>query len=168
MDSDDDIDKINQKINYLEDNEKDSTQYVMAAYPSNESFLYCLTAQDTLSSNEAGLTQHFVHDCYAETIFQDIMHDTIAAKVSTAGKSWFKALQHEMLEIELDTTCANRATICFGSGMSLVSISTVQLLTPVDAVNFHVIDTSTTFFLCLRNKNTFGICLNNITNQLIC
>ena len=36
--------------------------------------------------------QHFVLDRYAETVFQGIMPDTGAAKVSTAGKSQFKAL----------------------------------------------------------------------------
>ena len=53
------------------------------------------------------------------------MPDIDVAKVSTAGKSEFKALQRKMPEIELDTTRANEATICFGSGMPLSSIGTV-------------------------------------------
>ena len=53
------------------------------------------------------------------------MSNTGVAKVLTTGKSQFKVLQYEMLEMKLDTTYANKATICFGSGMSLSSIGTV-------------------------------------------
>ena len=140
----------------------------MAAHLSNESFMHLLTAQDTFPSNEASTAQHFVLDQYAEKVFQGIMPDTGAAKVSTAGKSQFKALQREMPEIELDTTRANEATICFGSGLPLSSIGTVQVLTPVGTANFHVVDTPTPFLLCLKDMDTLGIYLNNITNQLIC
>ena len=53
------------------------------------------------------------------------MPDIGVAKVSTVGKSQFKALQHKIPEIELDTTHANEATICFGSRMLLSSINIV-------------------------------------------
>ena len=167
-DSDGDIDDVNEEANHSKDNDEDNTQYVMAAHLFNESFMHLLTAQDTLPSNEASTAQHFVLDRYAETVFQGIMPDTGAAKVSTAGKSQFKALQCEMPEIELDTTCANEATICFGSGMPLSSIGTVQVFIPVGITNFHVVDTPTPFLLCLKDIDTLGIYLNNITNQLIC
>ena len=124
-DSDDDIDDVNKKANHSEDNNEDSSQYIMAAYLSNESFMYLLTAQDTLLSNEANTTQHFVFDQYAEIIFQGIMPNTGAAKISTAGKSKFKVLQRKIPEIELDTTRGNKDTICFESGMPLSSIGTV-------------------------------------------
>ena len=73
-----------------------------------------------------------------------------------------------MPEIELNTTRANEATICFGSRMSLSSIGTVQIFTPVGTTNFHVIDIPISFLLCLKDMDTLGIYLNNITNQLIC
>ncbi len=88
-------------------------QYVMAAHLFHQSFMHLLMAQDTLPSNEGSTAHHFVLDQYAETVFQGIMPGTSAAKVSTAGKSQFKVLQCEMLKIELDTTRANEATICF-------------------------------------------------------
>ena len=143
-------------------------QYVLAAHLSNKSFMHLLTAQDTLQSNEASTTQHFVLDQYAETVFQGIMSDTGAAKVSTVGKSQFKTLQREMPEIELDTIRANKATICFGSEMLLSSIGTVQVFIPIGTTNFHVVDTPTPFLLCLKDMDTLSIDLNNITNQLIC
>ena len=125
-------------------------------------------AQDTLLSNKASLAQHFVLDRYAKTIFQGIMPDTGVAKVSSAEKSQFKALQREMPKIELDTTRAKEATICFGSGMPLSSIGTVQVFTSVRTTNIHVVDTPIPFLLCLKDINILGIYFNNITNQFIC
>ncbi|WP_375449257.1 hypothetical protein [uncultured Nostoc sp.] len=43
-DSNDDIDDVNEKANYSEDNNKDSTQYVIAAHLFNKSFMHLLTA----------------------------------------------------------------------------------------------------------------------------
>ena len=96
------------------------------------------------------------------------MPNTGVAKVSTAGKTQFKVLQHEIPEIELDTTRTNEAIICFGSGMSLSSIDIVQVFISVGTTNFHIVDTPTSFLLCLKDMDTLGIHLNNITNQLIC
>ncbi len=73
-----------------------------------------------------------------------------------------------MPEIKLDTTRANEATICFGSGLPLSSIGTVQVFTLVGTANFHVVDTPTPFLLYLKDMDILGIYLNNITNQLIC
>lgn len=47
------------------------------------------------------------------------MPDTSTAKVSTAEKSQFKTLQHEMPESELDITLTNKATIRFGGRIPL-------------------------------------------------
>ncbi len=95
------------------------------------------------------------------------MPDTAAAKVSIAGKSQFKALQRKMPEIELDTTRANEATICFRSGLPLCSIDIVQVFTSVGTANFHVVDIPTPFLLYLKDIDILGIYLNNITNQPI-
>ena len=92
------------------------------------------------------------------------MPDIGTAKVSTARKSQFKTLQCEMPEIELDTTRANGATICFGNKMSLSSISIVQVFTPTDTINFYVIDISIPILFYLKNMYTLSIYLNNITN----
>ncbi len=142
-------------------------QYVIAAYLSNKSFMHLLMAQDTLPSNKASIAKHFVLDQYVKTVFQGIITNTGSAKVSIVGKSQFKALQHEMSEIELDTTFANEATICFGSRLLLSLIDTIQVFTPVGTSNFHVIDIFTLFLFCLKDMDRLGIYLNNITNQLI-
>lgn len=73
-----------------------------------------------------------------------------------------------MLEIKLDTTNINKATICFGSEMLLSSTNIVQVLIPTNIANFYIIDKPTLFFLFLKDIDILGIYLNYITNQLIC
>ena len=145
-DSDDDIEDDNEEVNHSDNNNKDGTQYVMAAHLFNKSFMHLSTAQDTLLSNNTSTAQYFVLDQYLETVVESILPDTSTAKISTTGKSQFKALQREMPETELDSTHVNEATICFGSGIPLSLIGTVQVFTSVGTTNFNVVDISTYFF----------------------
>lgn len=69
-----------------------------------------------------------------------------------------------MPSIELDTTHAKKATMCFESRILLNSIGTIQVDTPVGATNFYVIDTPTPFLLYLKDIDKLGIYLNNIIN----
>ena len=69
-----------------------------------------------------------------------------------------------MPEIKLDTTHANKATICFGSQMLLSLIGIVQVSIPIDTTNFYVINIPTLFLFYLKDIDTLGIYLNNITN----
>lgn len=165
---DNNIDDINKKANYSKGNNKDSMQYSMTVYFFNKSFIYLLTAQDTLSSNKASIVQYFVLDQYIKTVFQGIMLDIGVAKDLIAGKSPFKALQFEISKIKLDITYVNKATICFGSGMLLSLISIVQVFTPIGTMNFYIVNIPTSFFLYLKDIDILGIYLNNITNYFIC
>ena len=140
----------------------------MAAYLFHESFMYLLITQDTLLLNKNSIAQNFILDQYAETVFQSIMSDTGVTKVSIAGKSQFKALEHKMPKIEPDTTHANKATIYFGSELPLSSIGIVQIIISISTANFHDINTPIFFLFYLKDMDTLGIYLNNITNQLIC
>lgn len=79
----------------------------------------------------------------------------------------FKALQYKKPEIELDITRANKTTICFESKILFSLISIILVPTSIVTTNFYVINTSTLFFFYLKNINTLGICLGNITNQFI-
>ncbi len=69
-----------------------------------------------------------------------------------------------MLEIKLDTTITNEATIYFVSGMLLSWIGIVQVFIPIGITNFQVIDTLISFFLYFKNIDSLGIDSNNITN----
>lgn len=130
-DLDDEINDDNKEVIHSDENNKNRTQYVIAAHLCNKSFMYLLTAQHSLSSTDANPAQHLVFDRYAKTILHGIMPDTGIAKVSTAGKSSFKALQHEMPEIKPDITRANEATISFEAKcfwVQLVQLKSIHLL----------------------------------------
>lgn len=86
-DSKDDIDNVNVKVNHLENSDKNSTQYVIVTHLFNKSFMHFFTTQDIVPLNEASIAQYFILDQYPEMVFQDIMPDTGASKVLTAGKS---------------------------------------------------------------------------------
>lgn len=73
-----------------------------------------------------------------------------------------------MLEIALDITHTNKVTTCFGNGIFLSSIRTIQFFIPIGTTNFDVVDTSIPFLLYLNNMDVLGIYFNNITNQLVC
>lgn len=73
-----------------------------------------------------------------------------------------------MPKIEQDTTRANKGTIYFKSGLPLSLIDTVQVFISISTTNFYVVDISIPFFFCLKDIDTLGIYMNNITNQLIC
>ena len=91
-DLDDDIEDNNKEVNHSDNNNKDGTQYVMAAHLFNKSFMHLLMVQDILLSNKASIAQYFVFNQYAETVFQGIIPDTGVSKVLTAGKGQFRAL----------------------------------------------------------------------------
>lgn len=99
-----------------------------------------------------------------EIVFQVIILDIDVVKVPMVGKSQFKALQYEILEIELNTSYGNEASICFGSKLPLSLIDIIQVFIPVGTTSFYIINTFILFFLCLKNIDTFNIYLNNITN----
>lgn len=96
------------------------------------------------------------------------MPDISAAKVLTAEQSQYKALQCEMLEIEVDIIHAKETIICFGSKMSLSFIGIVQVFILIGITNFYIINIPTPFFFYLNGMGILDIYLNNITNQFIC
>lgn len=69
-----------------------------------------------------------------------------------------------MPKIELDTTCANKAIIYFGSEILLSLFRIIQVLIPIGTTNFHVINISILCLHYLKDINILGIYLNNITN----
>lgn len=97
-------------------------------------------------------------------LFQAIIPNTGDAKVSTTRKSQFKALQNKIPETELDTTYTNKATIYFGSRISLSLIDTIQVLILVGTIKFHDVDIPIPIFLYLKDMDKRVIYFNNIIN----
>ncbi|XP_044717348.1 uncharacterized protein HRG_08856 [Hirsutella rhossiliensis] len=100
-------------------------------------------------------------------LFQGILPDTGAAKISTAGIDQFRALQREMPTVQLRKN-ATIATVRFGGNEPTNTIGITTVITPIGEVVFHVINMSTPFLLCLKDMDRLGAYLNNVTNELIC
>jgi hypothetical protein len=58
-------------------------------------------------------------------------------------------------------------SIQFSQGKSVESKRTVTIKTPLDNINFHIINTSIPFLLCLDNMDKLGIYLDNIDNCIV-
>lgn len=72
-----------------------------------------------------------------------------------------------MPSIELNIIYKNKTIIYFKSEIFLSFINIVKVNIPINAINFHIVNTFITFFLYLKNINRLNIYLNNIINQLI-
>lgn len=68
-DSDDNIEDDNEKVNHLDNNNKNDIEYIMTAYHFHKSFMYFLMAQDIFLSNKASIAQYFILDQYAKMVF---------------------------------------------------------------------------------------------------
>ncbi len=99
--------------------------------------------------------------------FQGILPNTGAARVSTAGKDQYLALQREDPSVRIDTPAAGQALIKFGQGPDTASIGTVRVQTPIGAIAFHVIEAATPFLLCLADMDRLGVYFNNTTDELV-
>jgi hypothetical protein len=83
---------------------------------------------------------------YDANTFQNIMPDTGAAGVSTAGEPQVKALQKKFPKITVDTTIAGQHKIFFGDNPEIFSLETIGVETPFSNVYFAVMPINTPFF----------------------
>ncbi|KAI1430907.1 hypothetical protein GGR50DRAFT_700807 [Xylaria sp. CBS 124048] len=111
----------------------------------------------------------FMLDHDSQVVFQGVMPDTGAARFSTAGKRQYEALLKEFPDFvtPLDLSRAAEANIRFGNGSPIESLGSVRVNTAFGSVDFHVMDTDTPFFLCLKDMDRLGVYLNNVSNQLV-
>ncbi|RKF59651.1 hypothetical protein OnM2_058048 [Erysiphe neolycopersici] len=86
----------------------------------------------------------FTHSTrYSDAIFQGVMIDTGAARVSTAGESQFRALC-KIQKLEMDRSQAGQANICFCIGTARL-IGPTSIETPFGEVIFHIMPSNTPF-----------------------
>ena len=103
---------------------------------------------------------------YNDTEFKGLHIDSGAAVRSTGGISQFQALQRLDNSVLLDKTTAGSMNITFGME-STSSIGTVNLVTPIGTIVFHIVKVNTPFLLCLADIDKTGAYFNNITNILV-
>ena len=147
----------------------DNGQYLTAAYLSNRAFQHRVNPSPVgTEAKDTGDTM-FVLDRYSRSVFQGIMPDTGAARVSTAGKEQCLALmkEHPDQRLKMDKNRAGEANIRFGDGPLIESLGTISVTTPFGQVDFHVMETDTPFLMSIKDMDRLGIYLNNVTNQLV-
>ena len=149
--------------------ESDTFLVETCQYLTNQAFLHQLTGEDVFRTNNSDVpaTQFMIQDRYSKMRFQGILPDTGAARVSTAGKEQYLALQREDPSVQMDESTAGQASIRFGKGSTTTSIGTVTIETPIGTTKFHVLDTPTPFLLCLADMDRLGVYFNNTTDELI-
>ena len=159
--------------NYLTElGEINGTQTV--AILNNQSTLHVVTKKDPFDTEVPGdiipkmpPTSAFTFDNrYSSNIFQGIMPDSGAAGVSTAGNPQFLALQKLDPTVQLDTSTAGAHKIRFGKGTAL-SQGTIQVMTPLGVITFHVVPANTPFLLCIQDMDTMGVRFDNLRNVLL-
>jgi hypothetical protein len=91
--------------------------------------------------------------------------DTGASTKSTAGYGQFQALQRTM-DLQLNTSTKGQVTVQFGVG-SATSIGSANVCTLVGPVEFHVVEASTLFLLCLADMDKLRVYYDNIRDVLV-
>ena len=96
------------------------------------------------------------------------MIDIGASTKSTAGYGQFQALQrsNSTIGLEIDTSTRGQVTVQFGVG-SATSIGTTNVYTPIGEVEFHVVEASTPFLLCLADMDRLQVYYNNTRDVLV-
>ncbi|EED12737.1 transposase, putative [Talaromyces stipitatus ATCC 10500] len=170
-----------------DDIEDDATAYFMINELQDRSFIHWISGyHDDInqegfhhklevreldqSERKDGLLEpasQFVLEHHEGEIFQGILPDTGAAKVSTVGQRQLAALQRSYPEITVDRTRAGEHSIRFGQGESVHSKGAVTITTPIDDVDFHIMNTPTPFLLCLDDMDKHGAYLDNIANCMV-
>jgi hypothetical protein len=103
---------------------------------------------------------------YSSETFQGIMSDSRAAGVSMAGQPQFTALQKLDPSLQINMITAGQHNIRFGKGKAL-SQGTIDVVTPLGTITFHVVPANTPFLFCLQDINRIGVKLDNLANMLI-
>lgn len=100
-------------------------------------------------------------------MFLGIVIDTGASVKSTARYDQFQALQHANPEMEmtLDTSTKGQAKVQFGIG-SAISIGSTKVPTPIGEVEFHIVESSTPFLLCLADMDRLQVYYDNTKDVL--
>ncbi|EED23141.1 hypothetical protein TSTA_065940 [Talaromyces stipitatus ATCC 10500] len=170
------LDSEEDDVKEEDDIEDDATAYFMINELQDHSFIHWISGyHDDIdqegfhhklevreldqSERKDGLLEpasQFVLEHHEGEIFQGILPDTGAAKVSTVGRRQLAALQRSYPEITVNRTRE-----------SIHSEGAVTITTLIGDVNFYIMNTLTSFLLCLDDMDKYGAYLDNIVNCMI-
>jgi hypothetical protein len=138
---------------FIEFGQIDRTEVVIAL--NNQSMLYIITKVDVFNkpkvntfSKSLASSAFTLNNRYSDTIFQGIIPDSGTAGVFITRKPQVITLQKLDPIVSIDTSIVRNHKICFGKGEA-ISISIIQVSTPLGNITFHVLPTNTLFLYCL-------------------
>jgi hypothetical protein len=103
---------------------------------------------------------------YSDAIFQGIILNNRTAGVFITRKPQVITFQKLDLTVLIDTSTTRNHKIRFGKGEA-ISISTIQVSTPLGNITFYILPTNTPFLYCLQDINRIKVKLDNIQNMLV-
>ncbi|KHJ33258.1 hypothetical protein EV44_g3270 [Erysiphe necator] len=101
---------------------------------------------------------------YGPSQFQGIVIDTGAANYSTGGYNQWTALQKHQ-KVPIDKSTKSSVNVQFGIGATS-SIGSIDMITPIGTIKFHIVEANTPFLLCLKDMDSLGVFYNNLTNRI--
>ena len=131
-------------------------------------FKHGLEITEPLTSHDIEASDPFAYvisDRYTSDEFYEIMIDTDVSKYSTADYEQYLVYK-TIHEVNIDFIKTKTIYVQFGIG-SISSIKSIDIATPIDRVEFHIIKTNTSFLLCLTNLDRLKIYFNNVQNILV-
>ena len=96
--------------------------------------------------------------------FLGFMPDTGASTISTAGRPQLDAFKRAYPDTPVKWTISN-TTIRFGKGRTQ-TLGSVNLMTPIGRIDFHVVPIDTPFLICLRDLQRLQIVYDTAQGQL--
>ncbi|POS82128.1 hypothetical protein EPUL_006743, partial [Erysiphe pulchra] len=102
---------------------------------------------------------------YTSDKWHGIMLDPGSSSFSTAGCGQVKAYISTFNCGKVDKSTAGAITAQFGIGRT-TSIGSINILTPIGNVTFHVVNADTPFLLCLQDMDSLKIYYNNLRDVI--
>src|SRR5947207_15921108 len=106
-----------------------------------------LKSNESIQLNESMTTTYnFLHECYSDRLFHEIMIDTDAAIHSTVRLEQFSAFSkiHNNTQINKTKSYTFQFDINFISSISIVIINI-----SIGNIHFHIVEANISFILCL-------------------
>ena len=100
-----------------------------------------------------------------EPRFLGLLPDTGASSLSTAGLPQFEAFKRTFPATQLNWNTSD-TTIRFGKG-STQTIGSVNIMTPIGRIDFHVVPIDTPFLICLSDLQRLKIIYDTAQGQLL-
>lgn len=127
----------------------------MTIYLVNLFFDHVIIGTNSNSTRlESDIFTYIKLEKYTSNKFYSIMIDKGASRQSTARYGQYFAYKKKIKHVQGDKSRAGAINVQFGIG-SIFSIGSLLLGTPIEIIEFHVVEADTLFLLCLKDMISY-------------